>query len=166
MSFVLTFGAFGDFACLTQLILGTCKILIESYDATEQCNSLVEYITGFNNALECLRPLIGGGMHALLAPSVTNVLAHAVAICERDITAFQKKLVNFRDSDDRSFRANLRVFNQRLRWTLSLSKAATQLRATLAEQKNIIEIVLAASLAQQYVQHDNNLVLCAALTIG
>lgn len=152
MSFALTFGGFGDFATLTQLIFGACKVLIDSYDATAQCEDLVRYLTSFNNALETVRPLINGEIHASLnggfPPAVINAVRGAVATCQEKIRLFEQKIVALRDTDKRD-KARLRAFGQRLRWTLSLSDEATKLQRTLAEQKGLIDTVLIASLAQQ-----------------
>lgn len=111
MSFALTFGGFGDFVTLTQLILGTCQILINSFNATAECEDLIRYLSAFNNALETVRPLIRGEAHASLnggfPPSAINALRDAVMRCKDEIEQFERMIVRLRDSDDRRLKARL-----------------------------------------------------------
>lgn len=153
--FIPTFGAFGDFTAIVQIVLATCGILTDCYYASQERQDIIDFLTDFNNSLALLTPLThmpttrsnrALGPAPFLHPLAVKIISRAVDVCHREIEQFQLKLTQVctsrmeRDSSGRWIQ-----FKQRLWWTLSLKQKANQLCFCLKEQRDLIQLALGVS---------------------
>lgn len=149
------FGSFGDIATLLQIIVGTCKLLNNCYDATAQRQETIEYLFAFSNALRCLSPLCASGeAHgkptSQLPAATINAIRHSVDKCAQEIQRFHARVrtaVPPVDAHPTTTGSVARI-RENLRWSLSLNAESQRLQRILAEQKGLIDTLLAAQMTQ------------------
>lgn len=151
MSFALTFGGFGDFVTLGQLVMGTCTLLYECYHADADIEETVAFLTEFNNStLALLSPFVSprnlpGSSACLGAQAVAPVHSRIKSLlesCRRDVTAFMAKVAHRQDVVQRTADGVLGQVRRRLRWTWTLKSEAEKLRRDLTTRQADLHLAL------------------------
>lgn len=149
------FGSFGDIATLLQIIVGTCKLLNDCYDATAQRQETIEYLFAFSNALKCLSPLCTSGETRVkpgpqLPVATINAIRHSVDKCAQEIQRFHARARTAAPPVDAhpTTTGSVARIRESLRWSLSLNAESVRLRRILGEQKGLIDTILAAQMTQ------------------
>lgn len=148
------FGSFGDIATLLQIIVGTCKLLNDCYDATAQRQETIEYLFAFSNALKCLSPLCTSGethvkTESQLPVATINAIRHSVEKCAQEIQRFHARARTAAPPvDAHPATGSVARIRESLRWSLSLNAESVRLRRILGEQKGLIDTILAAQMTQ------------------
>lgn len=148
-TFSLSFGGFGDFATVVQILTATCTLLVECYNADKHTQEVLAFLADFNNStLALLDPFSGppsdapgdrGARPVLAGPCA--VIRASLEVCRREIQAFYAKLV---PSDTLERRADGMWIQVRraVRWTWALRQDAKTLRGTLERQSSCIHLAL------------------------
>lgn len=150
------FGSFGDIVTLLQIIVGTCKLLNDCYDATAQRQETIEYLFAFSNALRCLSPLCASSeTHGIqkatsqLPAATINAIRHSVDKCAQEIQRFHARVQTAAPPvDARSTTGSVARIRESVHWSLSLNAESVRLRRILGEQKGLIDTILAAQMTQ------------------
>ena len=169
MSFAPTFGGFGDFVALVQLVRSTYNLVEACYHATKARKVVLDSFTRFEESLNALTPIFMTLVSMspedvrALGPSRTETLSYIGQAILRDIEGCRGAIESFSHkvalgvvtspSSTRRTRALnvLRDIKQRLRWTLSLSAQATALQSELNDRTHHMLLLATGSSLNLYV---------------
>ncbi|PSR73902.1 hypothetical protein PHLCEN_2v10260 [Hermanssonia centrifuga] len=143
----LKFGSVGDIVTVIQLAWSIQQALSETKGSSAEYRMLVDYLKGFSDSLEAVKPLILNP-RTTLELSAVNALRWAIGTCEKLMRDFQLKITSYAGSlapgGSGSWLIDVR---QKIGWFTSVKGDAIDLRLNLCAQGEIINRIVSASTA-------------------
>ncbi len=143
----LKFGSVGDIVTVIQLAWSIQQALSETKGSSAEYRMLVDYLKGFSDSLEAVKPLILSP-RTTLELSAVNALRCAIGTCEKLMRDFQLKITSYAGSLAPGGSGNWLIdVRRKIGWFTSVKGDAIDLRLNLCAQGEIINRIVSASTA-------------------
>ena len=137
MSLQLTFGSFGDFVTLIQIIQELTTLLHDAVMMRHDIQKLLTFLNEYSETISCIEDILESGLVFMLPPKALRRILNAVAEASRLIRKFITYMHKFRSE---SWWGEIVI--RRMRWALVGKKELTTLKEGLISQRDIIQFAL------------------------
>ena len=137
MSLQLTFGSFGDFVTLIQIIQELATLLHDAVMMRRDIQKLLTFLNEYSETISCIEDILESGLVFMLPPKALQRVLNAVGEASRLIRNFITYMHKFRSE---SWWGEIVI--KRMRWALVGKKELTALKEGLINQRDIIQFAL------------------------
>ena len=137
MSLQLTFGSFGDFVTLIQIIRELTMLIHDAVMMRHDIRRFITWLDEYSTAMSCIEDILKKGPAYMLPLKVLRCIKNAVGEASRLIRNFITYMHKFRSN---SWWGEIVI--RRIRWALVGKRELVALKEGLISQRHIIQFAL------------------------